>query len=280
MEIYQLRTFIRVAESGNLTRAAEQLNLSQPAVSAHIKMLEEEYGLQLFRRTPRGMQLSEAGAQLLNKAREIMAALAGFECAAAAISGRSSVGLKLAVNTHPEVFRLDEMIEAVPCLNLSITTSSTPRILKDLLAGEYDGGFIFGKNDYAEIEALELACFELVIVAPEAWAERVMGRPIEEIARLPWVMTPPDCPFTRTLKDAFGELAPDIRVTADQEATLKRMVLAGKGLSLLPRFEVVEGMLVWDGTTLPLAFSFVCRRDRLNEPALVMMREALQRMWH
>ncbi|MES9912641.1 MAG: LysR family transcriptional regulator, partial [Candidatus Sedimenticola sp. 4PFRAG1] len=54
MELYQLKTFVKVADEGHLTRAAEQLFTSQPAISAHIKALEEELGVVLFQRTPKG----------------------------------------------------------------------------------------------------------------------------------------------------------------------------------------------------------------------------------
>ena len=73
MELYHLRTFVTVAEEGHLTRASERLFTSQPAVSAHIKALEEELGVTLFERTPRGMQLTPAGDRLLATARTTLA---------------------------------------------------------------------------------------------------------------------------------------------------------------------------------------------------------------
>jgi DNA-binding transcriptional LysR family regulator len=62
VELYQLKTFVPVAEEGNLTRAAEKLFISQPAISAQIKALEEELRVELFRRSARGMTLTEGAA--------------------------------------------------------------------------------------------------------------------------------------------------------------------------------------------------------------------------
>lgn len=65
MDIYQLRTFVVVAREGSVTRASDVLHLSQPAVSAHIKAMEDGLGLSLFERTPRGMSLTQDGQRQL-----------------------------------------------------------------------------------------------------------------------------------------------------------------------------------------------------------------------
>ena len=65
MEIYQLKAFLAVARVGHLTRAADQLHITQPAVSKQIKALEEELGVLLFDRLPSGMALTQAGQTLL-----------------------------------------------------------------------------------------------------------------------------------------------------------------------------------------------------------------------
>ena len=72
MDIYQLKTFVTVAAEGSITKASELLFLSQPAVSAHIKALEDELGLQLFNRTAKGMSLSAQGLALLTKAEQLL----------------------------------------------------------------------------------------------------------------------------------------------------------------------------------------------------------------
>ncbi|PJR87320.1 hypothetical protein CN878_22665 [Ochrobactrum sp. 695/2009] len=75
MEIYQLRTFLAVARCQHLTRASEQLHISQPAVSKHIKALEEELGLKLFERTASGVFLTRSGRDILRLCRKYFSRL-------------------------------------------------------------------------------------------------------------------------------------------------------------------------------------------------------------
>jgi DNA-binding transcriptional LysR family regulator len=72
MSLAQIEYFIAVAEAGHVGRAARSLHVAQPAVSRQIRKLEDELRAPLFRRTPRGMRLSEAGAAFLRHAREIL----------------------------------------------------------------------------------------------------------------------------------------------------------------------------------------------------------------
>lgn len=72
MELYQLRTFVIVAEEENLTRAAKRLYMTPPSVSAHIKALEDELNVQLFERTSKGMEITGHGQLLKAKAEQIL----------------------------------------------------------------------------------------------------------------------------------------------------------------------------------------------------------------
>ncbi len=75
MDLNHLRSFVAVAKFGHLTRASEALHLSQPALSSHIKTLEEQFGVTLFERTPTGMTLTPSGRRLLVEAEQIIGAV-------------------------------------------------------------------------------------------------------------------------------------------------------------------------------------------------------------
>src|SRR5215475_6960358 len=110
MDLRHLRYFIVVAEEGHITRAAERLGIQQPPLSQLIKAIERELDVQLFRRRPRGVELTDAGRAFLDNSRAALAQLDHtFETTrrtARGEQGRISVGYSISAALHPLLARV------------------------------------------------------------------------------------------------------------------------------------------------------------------------------
>ena len=114
MEIYQLRSFAAIAETGQLTRAAEKLHVSQPALSAQLKALEEELEFTLFERTSNGMVLTAAGKRLLVDADKVLAAAQNLQNHARALKGDVVGKARIGTLSDPKFIRAGEFIGSWP----------------------------------------------------------------------------------------------------------------------------------------------------------------------
>src|SRR5438132_12965059 len=111
MDQPQLRAFVTVAHEGNLTRAAERLHLTQPAVSLQIKSLQAALELQLFTRTPSGMVLTDDGAKLLPFAERVLASIAELRAASSSLHATLSGTLAIGTILDPEFTRLGAFLK-------------------------------------------------------------------------------------------------------------------------------------------------------------------------
>src|SRR3954452_6221350 len=147
MELRHLRYFIAVAEEGHVTRAAQRLGMQQPPLSQQIRALERELGVQLFRRKPRGVELTDAGKTFLERAREILddvdRAFATTRRTARGEQGRVVVGFTSSAPFHPFVPRVIRAFrEAFPLISLTLEESGTTELIQALRHERVDAAFI------------------------------------------------------------------------------------------------------------------------------------------
>jgi len=147
MELRHLRYFIAVAEEKHITRAAERLGMQQPPLSQQIRALERELDVQLFRRKPRGVELTDAGSALLADARAILAridhALATTKRTARGEQGRISVGFTSSAPFHPFVPRIIRTYrETFPLVSLTLEEGGTTELIEHLRGERIDAAFI------------------------------------------------------------------------------------------------------------------------------------------
>ncbi len=290
MELYQLRTFITVAKEGHLTRAAERLFTSQPAVSAHIKALEEELELTLFVRSKKGMTLTNEGRYILCHAEQTMAAAAGLSNMAKSLQKELVGQVKIALNTDLELLNVAELFslikEAYPRLELHLIQSSSTRILNYIRKGVFDGGYIFGENRFPDVTALKLGKANLVIAGPAKWKEKMENAGWEEIVALPWIWQSQECPCEKYLSVIFKQydIAPNKAVIADDEATMKMLLMSGAGLALIDENEAhiaeKEGRVhIWPHARIDVDLSFAYLRSREKDPVIQAVKKCLEKIW-
>lgn len=290
MELYQLRTFIAVAEEENLTRAAQRLNTSQPAVSAHIKALEQELGLVLFERLPKGMALTAPGRQLLEQAASVLRGTEDLVFQARRLRSELTGTVRIGVNTTPHLLRIgqffQEMAASQPRITCDLRQSMSSFVLADLKAGRLDGGYIFGDNPHPELNSLALATHILRIAAPKSLAEQVANGDWQQLSELPWVWTPPECPWQRLINEAFAQrnLCPRKVVSADDDTVLSNLVIAGAGLGLMLEEKALAAeaaglVVIWQHAAFPVELSFVYPGTRDEDPIMQAVLSAIRRVW-
>jgi DNA-binding transcriptional LysR family regulator len=147
MEIRHLRYFVAVAEAGHMTRAALALGIQQPPLSQQIKALEQELGLRLFQRHPKGVALTDAGQLLLDEARRLLADLAAMQERLRRVArgerGRLRVAFTSSAAAHAYTPRLlRECRHRHPEIALEVSESSAAQITEALAAGRLNAGLL------------------------------------------------------------------------------------------------------------------------------------------
>ncbi len=289
MDLTQLRAFVTVAREGNLTRAAERLHLTQPAVSLQIKALQASLDLQLFTRTPAGMALTDDGAKLLPFAERVMDSLAEFRQGAASLHSTLSGTLAIGTILDPEFIRLGaflkRLVETYPQVSTRLQHGMSGWVLQQVKNGELDVGYFLGTPG-KECHYQTLTSFTYNVVAPQGWKNRVAGRDWPALARLPWIWTPPESAHNRLLSKTFAQykVTPNKVALVDQEPSMLDLVKSGVGLSLVResialREAHAHGLVIADAVSLSTELSFITLAKRKNEPTIAAVFSLLQGLW-
>jgi DNA-binding transcriptional LysR family regulator len=290
MELYHLRSFVAVAEEGNLSRAATRLYLSQPALSAHIKALEDELGVALFLRTPKGMTLTDDGAALKASAEKVLgcAGRMAEEARArrTALSGVARIGL----NTDPAALRVGMLVNTLvarqPDLEIHFVYRNSGQLLEDLRRDALDGTFVYGELGGPDVAALDLGPARVRVAGPPAWRPRLERASLRELAAMPWIDVPEYCPFHAMLTSLLGELGIPMPLlgVADNEYVLLAMAAAGQGLCLTCEPHGLEAaargeVFLWPGEAFTLPAFFAYRRERAGDRLVRVLLDAVREVF-
>lgn len=240
MDIYQLKTFIVVAREGSIKRAAELLHLSQPAVSAHIKTIEDTLALALFERTSRGMNLTRDGQRLLARAEQTLAAHQALMDEATRIKGRLAGTLRLGAgsNSHKEATGalLKGLAEHCPDVQVALKHGTSVEVLAGIRNGSLDAGFYNepGAPD-PDLTTVEVSQFKIYLAARPGLVPDPAALDWAQLAELPWIYPTSSACCGQTAEQLFKlhHIRPKRVTSVDREDVTRTLIADGLGVGLL-----------------------------------------------
>jgi DNA-binding transcriptional LysR family regulator len=252
--VRQLQILVAVAKHRSLTRAAEELRLTQPAVSMQVKALERLAGLPLLERAGRRIALTEPGAELLGHAQAVLRSLCDADDALAALRGLKAGKVSIAVVSTAKYFApklLALFSRKHPEMELKLAVHNRDRVVQLLVENEVDLAIMGMPPHHLETTAFRFAKHPLVIIAapdhPLAGQRRV---PVKALAAESFLVREPGSGTRSAMERFFGERGIKLRVGMEMSSneTIKQAVMAGMGVSFISQhtigLEVATGQLV------------------------------------
>jgi LysR family nitrogen assimilation transcriptional regulator len=255
MLLQQIRCFVTVADSGSFTAAARALDLSQPALGAHVKNLEALLGLRLFDRHSRGVALTAAGRAYLAEARQALAALDRGRAAVAPFLGRNEVQVSLGFTpTSGKTLVPDLLMDsaaAMPERRFTLRGGLSDDHRATLLAGgELDAAFCYDAAPHAALAIHPLYEEDLFLVGAPGVVDRGQGAiRFAELPRFPLVLDHRFHATRRIIEDAAASCGVALQVRLEVEpAEVKRALIMQRSHCTLVPYglfieEIAQGLM-------------------------------------
>jgi DNA-binding transcriptional LysR family regulator len=296
VEFREIRYALSVAKERSFTKAAARLNISQSAVSEQVRLLEQEIGFSLFRRTSRGIELTEQGRTFLYEAERVAGDLLSLSDTARRLRGAPSdtltvgIGSGMAQMFMPRLF--GNLKTILPGVRLEILTAPTRTIFDDLHEERLDAGIAI-ESDPDRVPAglvfdrLTDAEMALIVHPKHPLARSRQPVDVGKLLVEPIVMSELTVGYGQVILSLFADLGirPNILAVADNIETMKVIVQSGSGIAIVPRRsadnEAALGVLkvLRIAPARSVALSLFRRRQPLSrrkEGYLAALRDALK----
>ena len=246
MDIKQIRTLIAIAETGSATRAGELLHLVQPAVSRHVRMLEEECGVPLFERERHGMVLTDAGRTLVEYGRralrELDKARAEIGPTANAIAGRVVIGLLASTSRLLAAELVARLRQKHADVTLSVNVGYAGNVTQWLEAGEVELALLYDTRSLQGMQVEALLDERLYVIGPPGEIAADAPFPLKQLAERPMVFPNAAHGLRSIIEHALAVAGISVNVVAETNALDLQKSLAAKGFgyTILPSSAVLD----------------------------------------
>jgi DNA-binding transcriptional LysR family regulator len=281
VEFRQIRYALAVARERSFTRASGRLNVSQSAISEQVRLLEQQLKFPLFRRTGRGVEMTERGRAFLHEAERVMTDVLNLDDTARRLRGAAGdsfvlgTGSGMAPLFMPLLF--GQFHRVPPEIRLEIVTASTRNIFRELQDQRLDAGIALDSEPDqvpAGVIVNRLAEADLAIIAHPDHRVARLAPPID-VGRLigePIIMSELTVGYGEAVLGMFTDLGirPHILAVVDNIETMKVIVQSGGGIAVVPRAAVANEVALGVLTALPVAparavlFSLFRRRQPMS----------------
>jgi DNA-binding transcriptional LysR family regulator len=280
VNLRQLQVFASVARHMSFSVAAEELMMTQPAVSQQVRALEQQLDVKLFEWTGQRLFLTDAGESIREHVEGILAASLELEQAVAEVRGPTRGRLALGANTTGGMYVLPAIARAFgeqhPNADVTLQVESTNRIVDRVMQNFIDIAVVTGPLVDERLRIADLYLDELaLIVSPSHPFARRSSLPVEEAAAARWVLYTPDSRtralLQRTFEDLGFKLTPAMQLGSTE--AVKKAVEANLGTAMVSRFAVARelelGALVSvpiEGLVIERAIHVFHRKDKRLTP--------------
>ena len=284
----RLRAFAGFVRRGSFTGAAEELRISQPAISKHIADIERELGVKLIER--RSRKLTAAGELLASHVLRAEAILAQVTRGVAALREPSSAALSIRASGTPGTYLLPDVIaafqQAHPGVRVDFELATSAEVVKAVRSHQVEIGVTGGFVAAPELEAEPLIEDEIIIVGARSLAGRRLTR--DDLESLTWISREEGSATRVIADDAMSDIGivPRVRLALPSWESIKLAVRRGQGIAACSRFSVTEELEIGTLVMIPYlpwkvrrTFSIVRIRDAALTPPAEQFLSILRTRW-
>ncbi len=276
MRYVQLRAFHYVAITGGFSRAAEELLLTQPAISDQVRKLEEEYDILLFNRQRKQVTLTPAGEKLLVITRRMFdTENQALELLSESRALRAGTLRIVADAAHHLLHILAAFRERYPGVKVTMRAGNSETVIESLFSYDADIGVLGGIPVGRDFEVINLNSTPIVaFAAADHPAARRKSLSFAELAGLPLIMRERGSKTRRKLEEGAAEAGVELKfaIEAEGREAVRRLVATGIGVGIVSEAEFDDDprlvKIALDHQPLTMHEKLICLKDRLNGKAI------------